>query len=284
VRLLSVSLMLGMLAATVACGSGQSAPQSGALSGNWQITLERHVNPLPPLIFTGFMLQSGNSITGSLILGSNCPGIGPVSGTLDSNNVSLIIDESGEDISLNGTIPSGTAPMTGEFSNLAGGCTAYANTGTWSGVQVSPLAGSFHGTFTSSKTKLSFNVAGTLAQGPNTGGSTASITGNIQATGGNGFCSYLSQATISGLVSGTTVALNLYGPDGAEITQIGQVGQINNTLVFPSPGVCGPPSNSPTEGCLLVSADGKSLTGNYSFPAISSSCVGDQGTLQISLP
>ncbi|MGO9085965.1 MAG: hypothetical protein ACLQBK_12115 [Candidatus Sulfotelmatobacter sp.] len=283
-KLLSLTLLLCVVVATTACGGGASVPQSQPLSGNWQITLQRHFNPAPPLIFTGFMLQSGNSITGSLILGSNCSGVGPVAGTVDSSNLSMIIDEFGENISLSGTMPSATTPLGGTFSNLAGGCTAYSNTGTWSAVQVSPLTGDFHGTFTSRKTKLAFNVSGAVAQGANTGDSTASITGSIQASGGSGFCSYLSQATISGIISGTTVALNLYDPDGAEITQLGQVGEINNPVVVPSPGVCGPPSNSLTEACLLVTPDGKSLTGNYTFPSISTTCTGDQGTLQISFP
>src|SRR5579885_1124514 len=146
-------MLLGALLASVSCGSsGQSSltSQSGPLSGNWQISLQRHVLPNPALVFSGFLVQSGNNVSGAVSLGSNCLGVGPVSGTVDSQNVTLTINEFGEDISLQGTVATGSSPMGGEFSNLAGGCTAYANTGTWSAIQVAPIAGSFLGTFTSS--------------------------------------------------------------------------------------------------------------------------------------
>jgi hypothetical protein len=276
-----LSLALGILLASMACGGGsKAAPQSGTLSGNWQVTLERHVNPVPPLIFTGFVTQSGNSLAGNFILGSKCLGVGPLTGTLNDSNLSLTIDEFGEQISLEGAV----SPLGGEFSNLTGGCTAFANTGVWTAVQVAPLTGSFHGTFTSSKGNGVLNVSGTLAQGPNTGASTATLSGNLAVTGPGSFCSYLSTATISGLISGTTVALNLYGPDGAEITQIGQVGQINNPSVVPSPGVCGANTPKNSNPCLLVAQDATSLSGNYAFPFISSSCTGDVGTIQLTLP
>lgn len=265
-RLWFVSLLLGILIATASCGGGTRAqlPQTGTLSGNWEIALARHVSPDPPLLFTGFLVQSGNSITGNLVLGSNCPGVGPVTGTLNGQDVSLTINEFGQEISLIGTAPSGTAPMGGEFSNLAGACTAYANTGTWSAVQVTPLAGKFHGTFSSTPGigNGTLEVTGTLDQGPNTGNSTATLSGTITATGLPHFCSYLTAADIRGLVSGTTVTLNLYGPDGSQIAQIGQIG---------------------TSGAI-VTPDGKALRGSYSFPAISSSCTGDQGTFQLTFP
>jgi len=276
VRIWVVTLILLSVVVSTGCGGGgQGAPSNNPLSGNWQITLERHVNPVPPLIFTGFMLEDNNSFTGSLILGSNCQGVGPVTGTLSGTNVSLTINEFGEEISLQGT----SSPMAGEFSNLAGGCTAYANTGTWSAAQVQPLTGSFHGTFTSTLNNPTLNVTGTLTQGPNTGLSTATLSGAIQTTGPPSFCSYLPPAAISGLISGTTVALGLYGQNGIEITQLGQIGQINNPQVVASPGVCATGSS-----CLLVTADGKSLTGNYTLPETSAACFPDRGTLQITFP
>ena len=290
-RLPWVSLMLGILSATAACGgsggSATSAP-SGSLSGNWQISLARHVNPVPPLIYTGFLVESGDSISGNLLFYfptsplTNCSGLVPITGTVDGTNLSMTINEFGEEVSLQGT----PSPMGGEFSNVAGGCTAFANTGTWSAIQVAPLAGSFHGTFTSTAGNGTINVTGTLAQGPNTGAGTASLSGTLAATGPS-FCSYLSSATITGLVSGTTVELGLYGPNGDEITQIGQVGQINNTNVVPSPGVCSvasPQSGINGNPCLLVTPDGTSMTGNYYFPSPAPSCLADQGTVSLTFP
>lgn len=277
-RRLFVGLLLSMLIATTACGGGSTtASSSGSLSGNWQIALVRHAVPTQPLTYTGFLTQSGDSVSGNLILGSgfigsDCSGVGPVTGTVDGQNVSMNIGEFGEDVSLTGTVPSGSAPMDGEFSFLAGGCNAFPGTGTWSAFQVTPINGSFHGTFTSTLPQPNngtLNVVGTLTQGPNTGGSAADLTGSISVLGTPHFCSYLSTATIKGLISGTSVSLNLFGPDGSLITQIGQIGQIGNPQVT-------------TE--VTVTADATALSGPYTLPAISTSCNEDQGTFQVTFP
>jgi hypothetical protein len=279
VRLLSATLLLGLFTTTTACGGGgggNPGSQSNALSGNWQISLNPQAKPIPAFVYTGFLLQSGNSVTGSLILGSDCRGVGPISqgvgpvtGTVNGQNVSLTIDEFEDNINLTGTLSSGSAPLGGQFSNAAGRCTASANTGTWSAIQVAPVAGKFHGTFKSNLGNGNFDVNGTLNQGPNTGNSTATLSGTINATGAARVCSYISSATITGLVSGTAVTLNLYGPDGAQFAQLGQF--VNAA------------GNSPP---VTITLDATSLSGTYNFPKIqiSSPCPADQGMFQLSFP
>jgi len=191
---------------------------------------------------------------------------------VNGQNVSLTINEFGEEVNLTGTVPSSNAPMSGEFSFLSGGCNAFPGSGTWSAIQVVPINGSFHGTFKSTlppPNNGTVDVAGTLTQGPNTGGSTATLTGSISVVGAPHFCSYLSTATISGLISGTSVSLNLFGPNGSLITQIGQIGQIGNPQVTTQ---------------ATVTADGTALSAPYTFPAISTSCNQDQGMFQITFP
>jgi hypothetical protein len=276
-RLLATLLLATLIAAT-ACG-GKSIPTSsnGLLSGNWQVALARQAAPTQPLTYTGFLIQSGDSVSGNLVLGSgfigsDCSGVGPVTGAVNGSNVSLAIDEFGEDVNLTGTTPSSNAPMNGEFSFLAGGCNAFPGSGTWSAFQVTPINGSFHGTFMSTlpaPNNGTVAVVGTLTQGPNTGGSTATLTGSISVTGTPHFCNYLSTATITGLISGTSVSLNLYGPDGSLITQIGQIGQIGNPAIATQ---------------TSVTADGTALSGPYTFPAISTSCNEDQGMFQVTFP
>jgi hypothetical protein len=280
VRRLFASSLLSILIATMACGGGASSPasNSGPLSGNWQIALIRHAVPTQPLTYTGFLTQSGSSVAGNLILGSGyigsgCSGVGPVTGVVNGQNVSITIDQFGEDVSLAGNLPSSNAvPMNGEFSWLPGGCNAFPGTGTFSGFQVTPINGSFHGTFTSTlppPNNGTINVTGTLTQGPNTGASSATLTGSISVVGSPHFCDYLSTATITGLISGTSVSLSLYGPNGSLITQIGQIGQIGNPQV----------ANQ-----VMVTADATALSGPYTFPAISSTCSQDQGMFQITFP
>jgi hypothetical protein len=254
-RLSSISLLLIVLLANAACGGGGTVSPSGSsLSGNWEISLQRHVLPDSPLIYSGFLQQSGGAITGSVILGSNCSGVGPITGTLDGQKLALTINEFGQEVSLTGAPPSSATSMGGEFSTLAGGCTPFPNTGTWSAIRVPPLAGAFHGTFKSSSDTI--EVGGTLSQGPNTGNSNATITGTLNATGAARFCSYLTMSAVAGVISGTTLALNLYGPDGMLISQI--------------PG--------------SITPDASSFTGTFAFQSISKSCLGDQGTVQLTFP
>lgn len=276
VRALKWSIIFAMLCLvtmTVGCGSTKTAaPQSGLLSGNWEITLQRHAHP-GALLFSGFMLQSGSAVTGSLILGGGCEGVGTVTGTLQGQNLALTVDEFGQEISLTGTLPagspSGSTFISGPFSALAGGCATYASTGTWSATQVTPISGTFHGTFVSSSSSGggpdTFNVTGSLTQGPNTGASSATLTGTVTATSTPHFCPYLTSATINGVISGTSVTLNLFDTTGSQIAQVAPA-----TIT----------SNAASLACSTAAS------GNvcYSFPPISSSCPGEQGAIQLSFP
>ena len=133
-RLSCVSLLLGMLIATASCGGGTStSAQSQALSGNWQMSLA--VSPQSTLTFTGFLVQSSNSVTGSFILGSDCPGVGSVTGTVDGQNVTLAVNQLGDNVNFTGSMPSSDAPIVGSFSNLSAGCPLDGDSGTFSAVQ-----------------------------------------------------------------------------------------------------------------------------------------------------
>ena len=259
-RSLAIALLPGILALSTACGGGGSSPTSGThlLSGNWQITLTRHVNPLPPLVFTGFLIQSGDSVSGSLKLGTqflaaNCQGVGTISGNIKDQNVSFTIGELGQQISLTGAMAADNS-MSGQFSNLAGACTNFANTGSWTAVPIAPINGNFHATFTSSEQQSNgtIQVKGAIAQGANTGNSTASLAGTMVETGSPHFCFSLDNVTFTGLVSGTDVTISLYALNGIQVAQIPNAGDINQ----------------PTAS---VTTDGKVITGSYIFPASSSS-------------
>jgi hypothetical protein len=229
-----------------------------------------------PWQLSGFLVQSGNSVTGSFVSMANATpgfgrtGVGPVSGNLNKKNrLKQVVTVSGQDVSLTASFPSeapsSTAPLTGQFSTLAAGCTS-TSTGTWSAVPVTALAGAFHGTFTSQQNGP-INVTGTLTQGPNIGSSNAELSGTINAEGPTAFCSYLNAATITGVITGTQVTLDLYGPDGSKIGQVG-----------PPAATVSPDGTSLS--CLLSNTSAC----RYSFSQISKSCTGDQGTVQLTVP
>jgi hypothetical protein len=270
VKLLSAVFVLCVLAIAVACGGGsKSSATSGAISGNWEITMVRH-NLATPFIYSGFLLQSGSTITGSVILngGNGCSGVGPVSGTIDSQNLQLDINESGQEVSLTGALSqTGGAPsIAGQFSSVAGGCEDFTSTGTWTAVQIPPLTGTFHGSFsTTGNSATTIDVSGTLTQGPNIGASNAALSGTMTATSSTAFCAYLTTASVTGLISGTSVTLNLFGPDGS---QIGQV-----------PAPASPPAT--------IAPDASSLTGSFTLAPISNSCgqlSGAAGALTLTFP
>jgi hypothetical protein len=202
-------------------------------------------------------LQAGPKVSGSVILGDGCSGVGSVTGTSDGQNVTLAIQEFGQDLSLNGNMPSGAGSLNGQYSTIAGACGGNS-TGTWTAFQVKPLAGAFHGTFTSLNGTLS--VTGSLTQGANIGASTATVSGNITATG-TVTCTYLTSASIRGVISGTVLNLDLYDSHGNIIGQL--------------PAIAQP---------ALLTPDATSLSGSYSFAAISGNCFGDNGGVQLSFP
>lgn len=266
ILILSVCVLSG-------CGSTGNGNDSsvGVLSGNWQLTLIRH-NDSTQFPYSGFLLQSGSSISGSLILnaGNGCGGVGPVTGTVNGQTFQMDVNQFGGDLILTGGVPaagsSGGSTMSGQFSTLANGCNFFSSsTGTWTAFQVAPISGSFHGTFVS-PTNGTLAVTGTLNQGPNIGSSNAQLTGTITASNSTTpFCPYLTTGTLSGVISGTTVMLNIYGPNGAQMGAI--------------------PAGSPPDAQGVVTPDGKSLSGSYVFSELSlPSCPEEQGNMSITLP
>ena len=272
-RLLSVILLLGVFISVGACGGHSDPPASNSLAGNWQVTLNGGTSTA--IVLTGFLTQSGSSVTGSIVLPltSGCSGVGGVSGTgtgqnlsgaVNGQNVSLNLNESGAVIGFTGAAASsGTgATMSGNFTAQPGTC-ALPSAGTWSAIQIVPISGGFHGSFKSTSGNV-VTVTGTLNEGPNTGNSTAVLSGTLATTSAPTLCSYLFPGTITGLISGTEVQLNLFGENGLQYAQLGLL----------------------TQGGATVSPDGTSLSGSYNLPGgVGSACQGsDQGTFSLSFP
>jgi len=261
VRICAAAFLSCISVTVLGCGSGTNTPTAppAPLSGNWQITLLRVANPVP-LTYTGFLQQAGGSITGALILGDGCAGVGPVNGTLNGQDLQLDVNEFGQDLTLTGTLASnGAAGLGGQFSTLSGGCSD-ASTGSWSAILIKPLTGNFHGTLTSQATPSNgtLDVTGTFTQGPNIGSSNATLSGTMTTSSVPPFCSYVPTASITGVISGTAVILNVFGPDGTQLNSV----PISAT----------------------ITTNGASLTATYTFQSMSKACPGDTGILQLSFP
>src|SRR5579862_5759063 len=85
------AVLLILLAAMSACGGGGSnTPTSSSLAGNWQMTLQDN-NTGAVKTESGFLLQSGNALTGNLLLTgqTECPGVGAASGRSEEHTSEL---------------------------------------------------------------------------------------------------------------------------------------------------------------------------------------------------
>jgi hypothetical protein len=244
---------LVLLLALVACGGGGrgSASSSGAssevLSGNWQLNLlqeePREIPPQNQLSVSGFLVESNSGLTGSVQVPPvaarlNCGGVSILAGTVDGQSVIFTLNEGGTTLNFTGTISSDNQSMSGDYQGPGGGCFTRPTSGTWNAFLVPSLSGSFTGTLSNSAYMQALlgesavppiAVSGKMTQGANTGGSTATLTGTINAAGYPCF----STATLTGTISGQNVILSVFGYDGVEIGSIGTPGTAATVVVGP---------------------------------------------------
>jgi hypothetical protein len=197
---------------------------------------------------SGFLLQSGNNVSGSVqfsgqtISGQTvCAGVAPALGQSTGSGITLTVSPAGQSLNLTGTAANNFTSMSGNYSILAAGC-GQTEMGTFSAHQVDQLTGSYLATFTSVDFGTVFHFTGAIMQGPNTGGSTATLSGTMMSTDASCFLS----ATVAGVISGTSVVLNILSPEGAALgkytgtittdaTQITGLYRFSNAL---SPNAC----------------------------------------------
>jgi hypothetical protein len=194
------------------------------LSGNWQLTLQNGVTSYSQ---SGFVLQSGKSLNGHLVLTGNCAGVGSAQGEMNASAVSLTVNQSAQTIGLTGSAAGDGSTISGDYSILTAGCGA-TETGTWSGERIKTLSGSFTGEFTSGVVGVApFEFSGMLTQGANTGSTFATMAGSM--TSSNAVC--FADATISGNISGKSVVLNFVASDGLAVGQLTGTASTDATTV-----------------------------------------------------
>jgi hypothetical protein len=211
-----------------ACGGNGNAKGASSLTGNWQATL---TNPTTNAVKTesGFIIQSGNVLSGSVLLNgaTTCAGVGAAQGQLSGLNVAIAVSQVGQTVNLTGTTANDGSTMSGNYSILASPC-GDSQVGTWTASQVHALTGSFQATFTSTKTTgLIFHFTGKVTQGPNNGGSTTVLAGNMTST--DAPC--LSTVVIAGQISGTSVVFNLLSSEGVPVGQYGGTATTDATTI-----------------------------------------------------
>jgi hypothetical protein len=284
----------------VSCAGNSPAPtqNTGVMTGNWQLNLmQSYPAPHTQLSVGGFLVQSSNSLTGSVqgptIIGGNgttpCGGVGPLTGTISGQNVTFSLNPGGTQFDFTGKVSSDSHSMSGSYQALGGACLGDPTSGTWTATIVPPLNGNFTGTLVSTQympalTGLSptpgvpISVSGSFTQSSNSGGSNASITGTMTAVGYPCFTT----AYLTGTINGQNVYLNVFDYSGVQIGTLGLppvngVGGTPATVVSGPTGVSLVMSTNGGVGMLLgscptiqgpfgpISSDSDSVTLNFPF-------------------
>jgi hypothetical protein len=212
-KVLLPTLLLALCLLVVGCSSGSGSNASSAdMAGNWQITLQ---GPTTTYSQSGFLLQSGKSLNGQFLLSGSCAGVGTVQGQAGNANVSLTVNQPAQIINLSGASGANGSSLSGSYSMLTGGC-GTSEVGTWAALKVQALSGSFTGTFVSNASGITpFHFSGNVTQGPNSGASTASLAGTM--TSNDAVC--FRDASISGIISGTSAVFTLTSSEGLALGQ-----------------------------------------------------------------
>lgn len=239
-------LLLASLLALPGCGGGGASTQSqniGPLSGNWQFAMAGPSdNSFLGGMQGGFLLQTKGSVTGSVVYSVSTPpqqpggapnlcnsGSAPINGTINGQSVTLTATAASQTFTLTGTISADGSTMMGTYTSSDGQGCGTAQTGLqWSAISVPAITGTVQGNFHSvlsspnpiTNTSLrdqDFQVSGALTQGPNTGASSATVTGTLTFQG----YPCLDTASVNGEISGTSLILQIIASNGLNVGQIG---------------------------------------------------------------
>jgi hypothetical protein len=121
---------VGCICLSLSCGGDVSHQPN--MSGNWTFIATPEVVFPAEVSGTGKLNQSGNSITGALVLtGTPCATSGALTGTVNGTTLTLQIDENGQSVSFTGTVNKNFTLANGVYISPSGGCTS-GNSGHWS--------------------------------------------------------------------------------------------------------------------------------------------------------
>jgi hypothetical protein len=258
VRFCILILILCLVILAGCSGSSSSSHNSVAtLAGNWQIALTPNDQAnFQPRALSGFLQQTDQNITGSVTFlipnpqnpaAPLCAGNASISGKVDGESVSLSVNQNGQMLTLAGNPSSDGSSISGTYSSPDGACEP-SEAGAFTAILIKPITGDFQGVFHSTSSNSyslqfkDFAVGGNLVQTPNSGASSASVTGLITAVDYQCFAT----ASLNGTISGSNLRLSIIGFNGVQIGEMGAaVGQ-----------------QSP--GAAIVSADGGTIRGSNS--------------------
>jgi hypothetical protein len=256
ILLVSLSLAISSCGGGSSGNSG-SSPGNSLVAGNWQFTMSTNGNSFVASPLQGGLIQQANgSLSGQVMFSILLPGAGTSTTICNSGTATVTGTVSGQTVNFtavvgtfesdgatpatqtftlsngqlssdNSTIQGGTYTVTAGYSTINGAvvtCGSAQDAGSWSAASIPSMTGTFQGNFhstagSSGLANQDFAVTGSLLQGPNTGASSATITGTLTFTGYPCF----SSISVNGQISGNSVVLQMFPSTGVNAGQIGGI-------------------------------------------------------------
>jgi len=113
---------------TAGCGGG--TPTAASMSGNWRffVTSQKLVGSTGT--GNGALVQSGQTVSGTLNFTGACTTTTSLAGTLQGNTFAFQLTEHGQPASFSGTISNNSSHASGSWTTTLGGCVD-GDFGTW---------------------------------------------------------------------------------------------------------------------------------------------------------
>ncbi len=201
--LLALAASIGILTGCAGNAKSTTTTTTRNVAGNWAVTMQSSSGSQSKLM--GAVAQSGTSLasTGMAITGP-CATSGQVTGAIQGDQISLTLTANdGTVVSLTG-VASATG-FTGNFSFTAGTCNG--QTGTFSGIQVSDITGTYAGSITTN-TGVTAQFSGSIQQSTTMVNNNNGVAG-LQLSGTLNYsnlpCLGAASGSISGSISGTQI-------------------------------------------------------------------------------
>src|SRR5437868_10135 len=123
----ALALVLATFVLTTGCGSTQ---KSASLAGNWRffVTSQKLVGSSGT--GSGALIQSGQTVSGTLNFTGACITTTPLAGTLQGNTFAFQLTEHGQPASFTGSISNNFSHASGSWTTALGGCVD-GDFGTW---------------------------------------------------------------------------------------------------------------------------------------------------------
>jgi hypothetical protein len=124
------ALTLIIIVSAVLTSSCGGTPKASSMTGNWRFFVSSQKLVGSTGTGNGALVQSGQTVSGTLNFTGACTTATPVAGTLQGNTFAFLLTEHGQPTSFTGTISNNSSHASGSWTTTLGGCVD-GDFGTW---------------------------------------------------------------------------------------------------------------------------------------------------------